>query len=116
MGFKACALIYLKGLIAVGSVLDELFTSFTAQCVFRVLLCVLRLPSLASRFDEVKDLKLRVLVSHWDTSNLPEKLGAKMLELASGRIPHAGKIMEELFKRVSASDATASHVHALTKV
>ncbi|TFY61963.1 hypothetical protein EVJ58_g4173 [Rhodofomes roseus] len=57
------------------------------------------------RYPEIKQLTLRSVVRHWDTLAASPAFRSKMVEVTSGRVPHAADVISEIMVRVSAARA-----------
>ena len=58
-----------------------------------------------ARYPEIKQLTLRSVVRYWDTLAASAAFRSKMVEVTSGRVPHAADVISEIMVRVSAARA-----------
>ncbi|EPT03513.1 hypothetical protein FOMPIDRAFT_1115879 [Fomitopsis schrenkii] len=86
-GLRKLALHHLESQLTPGTVLTEVFSPFTAQ------------------YPEIKQLTLRSVVRYWDTLATSAAFRSKMVEVTSGRVPHAADVISEIMVRVSAARA-----------
>lgn len=99
---KKRALDHLAAQLSMQTYLHELFSPFTARCV-----CALRARSAPAdkrgprRYDEVRRLEMLAVVKHWDELKSSAALKAKMIDVASGRLPHASHVLGDLLLRTS---------------
>ncbi|KIP11682.1 hypothetical protein PHLGIDRAFT_114266 [Phlebiopsis gigantea 11061_1 CR5-6] len=80
---KKRALDHLVGQLSTETYLHELFSAFT------------------SRYDEVRKHEMLAVVKHWDELKGSKALQAKMQDVVSGKLPHAGQILADLLLRTS---------------
>ncbi|KZT72897.1 hypothetical protein DAEQUDRAFT_722528 [Daedalea quercina L-15889] len=86
-GLRKLALHHLESQLTPETVLTEVFSPFTAQ------------------YPEIKQLTLRSVVRYWDTLAASAAFRSKMVEVTSGRVPHAADVISEIMVRVSAARA-----------
>jgi len=86
-GLRKLALHHLESQLTPDTVLTEVFSPFTAQ------------------YPEIKQLTLRSVVRYWDTLAASPAFRSKMVEVTSGRVPHAADVISEIMVRVSAARA-----------
>ncbi|GBE77443.1 hypothetical protein SCP_0103180 [Sparassis crispa] len=79
---KKRALLHLESQLSPQNILDEIFSEFT------------------SHYEEVRKIELAAVVKWWAQVQKQPALITKMEEVASGKLPHAGKIMIEIWSRV----------------
>ncbi|GJE89465.1 hypothetical protein PsYK624_055660 [Phanerochaete sordida] len=83
---KRRALDHLAAQLSMQTYLHELFSPFTA------------------RYDEVRRLEMLAVVKHWDALRGSAALKEKMVDVASGRLPHASHVLADLLLRTSIRD------------
>ena len=81
--------------------LHELFSPFTARCVFVRPRCAPADRPVPRRYDEVRRLEMLAVVKHWDELKSSAALKEKMIDVASGRLPHASHVLGDLLLRTS---------------
>lgn len=80
---KKRALDHLTAQLSMQTYLHELFSPFTA------------------RYEEVRKLEMLAVVKHWDELRGSDALREKMVDVASGRLPHASYVLGDLLLRTS---------------
>ncbi|PCH34162.1 hypothetical protein WOLCODRAFT_135535 [Wolfiporia cocos MD-104 SS10] len=86
-GLRRIALQYLQSQLTPQTLLTEVFSEFTA------------------RYAEVKEMELALVVQYWDILKSSSAFKEKMVEVTSGKVPHAAEILSEIMLRVSAKQA-----------
>jgi len=87
-GLEYLALQHLKSQLSTANIWTELLCHFT------------------SRFGKVKQLEMDFLIENWDTVRASGQVEEHLESLSRGRIPHAGPIFGELFKRLKPEPST----------
>ncbi|KAI0692945.1 hypothetical protein BC835DRAFT_1355276 [Cytidiella melzeri] len=83
---KAQTLDHLGRRLSMNTYLDELFSDFT------------------SRYEEVKKMEMLAVIKHWDQIKGSTALRTKMINIATGKLPHAGSVMADLLMKASVKD------------
>jgi hypothetical protein len=56
------------------------------------------------RYEEVRKLEMLAVIKHWDQIKGSASLPTKMVDIAAGKLPHAGSIMADLLMRASVTE------------
>ena len=104
---KKRALDHLTAQLTMQTYLHELFCPFTSKCAFPLLssplvsvpLCLAKHDYY--RYEEVRKLELLAVIKHWDELKGSEALKEKMVDVVSGKLPHASQILADLLLRTS---------------
>ena len=82
-GLKKRALDHLVAQLAMGTYLHELFSEFT------------------SKYEEVRKIEMLAVIKHWDDLKSSSALQQKMIDVADGKLRHAGPLLTDLLLRAS---------------
>ena len=90
--------------------LHELFSPFTAKCV-SFFSCKLKQLFRMSRdrHNEVRKLEMLPVIKNWDELKGSEALKEKMVDVATGRLPHASFVLADLLLRTSIKEEEADN-------
>ncbi|KAI0094477.1 hypothetical protein BDY19DRAFT_21772 [Irpex rosettiformis] len=86
---KKQALAHLEHRLSMQTYLDEVFSDFT------------------SKYEEVRKLEMLAVIKHWDQIKNSSALRTKMVDIATGKLPHAGSVMADLLMKASVKDTDA---------
>ncbi|OCH92548.1 hypothetical protein OBBRIDRAFT_791147 [Obba rivulosa] len=84
---KARAFNHLKMQLSERTIIAEIFSEF------------------ASKFEDVREMELDILAQHWHILKNSKSLSQKIDDFADGKLPHAGEVVKEIFRRMSMAKA-----------